>query len=98
MADDANKMTFEAPCMKCDGDGFIKAFSHISNGRCFSCGGAGRRQYTMKGVRFAGETRKGRVYVDDRAKAVYVVEGNGELYECTGPSDPIFIAVKAELA
>ncbi len=29
------------PCGKCDGKGYIRAFSHIEGGRCFWCGGSG---------------------------------------------------------
>jgi hypothetical protein len=29
------------PCPRCDGSGYIQAFSHIKSGRCFLCGGAG---------------------------------------------------------
>ena len=29
------------PCSRCDGSGYIRAFSHIKSGRCFLCGGLG---------------------------------------------------------
>jgi hypothetical protein len=34
----------ESACYKCDGVGKIRAFSHIENGYCFACGGAGVRK------------------------------------------------------
>ena len=35
------KRTKMCKCGKCDGRGYIQAFAHIDNGRCFWCGGTG---------------------------------------------------------
>lgn len=35
-------------CGKCDGKGFIMAFSSTDNGRCFACGGAGKIRYASR--------------------------------------------------
>ncbi len=29
-------------CHRCNGLGYLACYSHIDNGRCFSCGGTGR--------------------------------------------------------
>ena len=32
---------FMTPCLKCNSTGYLKQYSHISNGICFSCNGLG---------------------------------------------------------
>jgi hypothetical protein len=33
--------TQTATCGKCDGKGYLNAFGHIDNGKCYGCMGAG---------------------------------------------------------
>jgi hypothetical protein len=41
---DAARANPAAECYKCGGRGRINAFSHVSGGTCFACGGAGVRR------------------------------------------------------
>lgn len=41
---DAARANPAAECGKCGGRGRINAFSHVSRGTCFACGGAGVRR------------------------------------------------------
>lgn len=38
----AHRQAEEVTCWKCLGSRFFTAYSHIANGRCFTCGGSGK--------------------------------------------------------
>jgi len=64
-------------CIKCDGKGIIKAFSHVVGGTCFACNGTGK-------VEQKNAPKKSESYVFsflwlDESRANY---NNGEFCRC----------------
>ena len=44
-----DSIKIELECGKCSGEGFINAFAHIADGRCFACGGSGVARLITQG-------------------------------------------------
>lgn len=46
------KFSYAGPCAKCDGTGEIPEFSHVDDGKCFSCNGTGLGKSAVLRVHF----------------------------------------------
>jgi len=51
------KATNKIECPRCNGSKYITGFSHIENGRCFLCGGAGVVSANTTDRKATGETK-----------------------------------------
>lgn len=63
-------------CWKCLGSGYIKAFSHIESGVCFTCGGTGKKETRVK-----TESQKGREASKRAEKEAYHAKKREEFNE-----------------